>query len=111
MIPGIDFNFGGGRVYTIPPLTLGALEGLQQRFAALQQGAPTDPANVATVLDATHLALRRNYPDLTRDQVAELVDLGNMSEVLIAVLDVAGLHRKAAASGEMPPQPTIPPAG
>jgi hypothetical protein len=111
MIPGIDFDFGGGRVYTIAPLTLGALEGLQKRFTALGQGAPTDPANVATVLDAAHAALKRNYPEITRDEVAELVDLGNMSDVLVAVLDVAGLHRKATISGETPPQQTTPAAG
>ena len=111
MIPGIDFDFGGGRVYTIPPLSLGALEGLQKRFTALGQGAPTDPANVATVLDAAYSALLRNYPDLTRAAVAELVDLGNMNDVLVAVLDVAGLHRKAAISGEIPPQQKTPAAG
>ena len=46
-----------------------------------------------TIVDATHAALKRNYPDLTRADVAELVDLGNMVEVIQSVMDVAGVKR------------------
>lgn len=120
LIAGIEHPFPGGVVLVVPPLSLGALERLQGGVAALQAATATDPKAIKTVVDATHLALQRNYPNITRDEVAELVDLENMLEVISMVMDVAGVRRKAkAAEGnpagpaavattETPPPPTGP---
>lgn len=111
MIPGIDFDFNG-RVLTIPPLTLGALQALRKRLAALRASGLNDPESIGTILDAAHTAIKRNYPEITRDEVGELVDLRNMGDVLVAVMDASGAFRREAALGETTPQPTIPtPAG
>lgn len=92
----------GGVTYVIPPLPLGALEQLQAQGIALDDNI-NSPQQVTTVIDVAHIALRRNYPELTRDQVGELIDLGNMVEVFEAAMDVSGVLRKAledAAQGE-----------
>ena len=94
LIPGILFDFGGGRVLTVPPLALGALELLQERLATAQALPATDPAVVATTIDAAHLALARNYPQITRDEVGELVDIGNMGEVYECLMDIGGVKRR-----------------
>lgn len=102
-IPGITLRLADGD-YVVPPLSLGALEQLQSQIASFT-GNVLDAGQVATVIDATHAALRRNYPDLTRDAVAELIDVGNMVEVFEALMDVSGLKRKAqeSAPGEALP--------
>ncbi|OQS41131.1 hypothetical protein [Chromobacterium haemolyticum] len=82
-----------GKAYVIPPLNLAALEQLQDRLEQFDGGIGKE--SISTVLDATTAALKRNYPDLTRDQVAELVDVANMAEVMEAIMDVSGLKRKA----------------
>lgn len=92
MIKGILLDLGGTR-YEVPPLALGDLERLQDRLGAYQGGL--DAASVGTVLDVAHAALRRNYPELTRERIGELVDLGNMADVFEAVMDVSGLKRRA----------------
>jgi hypothetical protein len=98
MIPGVEYDFGGGRVYTIPPLSLGALQLMQDRLAALPTLNSIDPVAVRTMIESAYLALRRNYPDITTDEVAELVDLGNVGEVYECLLDAAGVKRKAQAA-------------
>lgn len=40
-------------------------------------------------------ALVRNYPDMTREEVAALLDLQNMQEAIACVFDVGGMKRKA----------------
>lgn len=102
-IKGIAVELGG-QTYTIPPIALGALEQLQERIAAFT-GDVTDMRQVATVIDAAHHALRRNYPEMTRDQVADLIDVGNMGDVFQAVMDVSGAARKKgeAQPGEAQP--------
>ena len=105
-IKGIDVDFAG-EVLTIPPLALGDLELLQERLGALQLGA-LDPASIGTVVDATHAALRRNYPDITRDKVASILDLENMADVIESVMDVSGAKRKvneAAKKAASAPSP------
>lgn len=105
LLPGIVFDFGGGQQYTLPPLTLGALQRLQQPLMQLQAAEALAPASLATIAQAVHSSLRRNYPAVTLEQVGELVDVGNMLELVAAVLDVSGIKRKAAAGPNPPAQP------
>jgi len=100
MIKGIKMELGG-TVYVVPPLSLGAIETMQDQISKFQAG--TNLQSVATVIDALFSALSRNYPEMTREQVAKVVDLGDMQEVMEAVMDVGGLKRKAAESGEAQP--------
>ena len=99
-IPGIAFDFGGGQVYIVPPLALGNLQMLQDKLTAMTGVEAMNPASIATVLDATHAALVRNYPDMTREKVGQLVDLGNMFEVIGCVMDVTGAKRKSSEDAE-----------
>lgn len=96
MIKGIDMELGG-RVWTIPPLNLAALEGLEARLQSFTGGL--DAASISLVLDAAYLALKRNYPGLARDEVAEFIDVANMEAVMEAVMDVSGLKRKSLEGG------------
>lgn len=90
--PGIATDLGG-TWYVIPPIALGALEQLQDRIAQFN-GDVTDFSQIATVIDAAFAALKRNYPDITREEVANAIDVGNMAEVFEAIMDVSGLKRK-----------------
>lgn len=99
---GIQVELGNVS-YVVPPLPLGALEVFQDRMSTFTGGM--DPESIRFTIDVAHASLKRNYPDLTRDDVAELIDVGNMQEILDAVLDVSGLKRKAAeaaAAGKAP---------
>lgn len=87
--------------YVLPPLSLGALEQLGDRLKALS-GDFGDPAQIATAIDAAHAALRRNYPDMTREQVAELIGLENVVEVVEGLMDVSGLKRRAEEAAAAP---------
>lgn len=98
-VKGIPVEFADGSTLIVPPLSLGALEQLHDRMVAFN-GDVSDKGQIATVIDAALAALRRNYPELTRDQVAELIDLGNFIRVFDAVMDIAGAKRQAA---EAPP--------
>lgn len=99
--PGIPLTLGGVE-YVVPPIALGALEQLQERIAKVESNS-VNAESAATVIDAATAALRRNYPDITREQVADMIDVGNMVDVFMTVMDVSGLRRKeleAASAGE-----------
>lgn len=93
----------GDEQYRVPPLSLRSVIDLQaqvETLKAMAGGRPTaDQMDV--IVDIVHAALARNYPDLPRDDVGDMVDLSNYREVLGAVLQIAGfVRREGEASGE-----------
>ncbi len=71
-------------------------------------------AIVADAIEVIHSALSRNYPELTIEDVEELVDLGNFSEVFQAVMGVSMLKKKSKLDPQSPSTgssstPTSPP--
>jgi hypothetical protein len=98
-VKGVPFDFGGEKL-VIPPIGLGALEQLQRSISEFK-GDARDSKQLATVIDAAHAALKRNYPEMTREQVGNMIDLGNFIEVFECVMDVSSMRRKAIESGEL----------
>ena len=102
-IKGVPFDFGA-ETLIIPPLSLGSFEQLQERLTETHENA-ISPAYIALVVDTAHAALRRNYPELTRAQVSDMIDVANMQDVMACCMDVSGARRKeaeTAANGEPP---------
>ncbi len=83
---GQEFDFGGRRL-VLAPLTLGDVERLSDRIQKME-AAPL-PESSATAIDIVHASLRRNYPDMKRDEVAGLLDLSNMATAVAAALGVS----------------------
>lgn len=105
-IPGIPVLLDG-REYVIPPITLGALMQVQDKLERISSSNLMAPENVDTIVTVAHASIRRNYPEVTREQLLEMIDVGNLKEVFDAVIDVSGLKRKARdAAGKMTPGET-----
>lgn len=83
---GQPFTLGGVDLI-IPPLSLGALELYGEQLEQIE----TLPrlAQLRLITDVAHAALCRNYPEMTRAQVAELLDLSNANQVHAAVMAAA----------------------
>lgn len=77
----------GDRTLIVPPLSL---RQVQQFLVPLQQlremPSLTAPENIDTMLDVATAAIQRNYPDMTRDQVAEVLDLKNIGPTFRAIM-------------------------
>ena len=86
----------GGETFIIAPLSLGALETLGPAMVEFAAGVN----QTKTSIDIVHAALTRNYPEMTRAQVADLVDVQTMNAVVDAVMGVSGVKKKE--EGEAP---------
>jgi len=89
----------GAEEYRIPPLGFGALKELQSRMSSIQgmTGLPNEE-QMSVVAEIVVLAMKRNYPDITLEEVLDKLDLGNFRAVFDAVLASSGYRR--AESGE-----------
>ena len=102
MIPGLVVAMGG-EDWIVPPLTLGQLRRLMPKVRQLTEiGASMGEAQIAVLIEIVAAALQRNYPEMTPEKVENLLDLGNASVVLNAVLTGSGLKPGGAAMGEAP---------
>ena len=100
MIPGVTIAMGG-RDWLIPPLTLGQLRRLMPKVRQLTEvGICMGEAEIGVLVEIVATALQRNYPDATADTVENLLDLGNASAVLNAVLTGSGLKLRDSRLGE-----------
>jgi len=111
MIPGVAVAMGG-QDWIVPPLTLGQLRRLMPKVRQLTEiGAAMGEAQINVLIDIVTAALQRNYPETTPDRVEDLLDLGNASAVLNAVLTGSGLKPGGPAMGEASAPGTSPGAG
>lgn len=94
----------GGQEWHFAPMPIDLLVRYLPRLEAAQtasaSGSLTALAELLTLVgDMAWEALKRNHPDVTRDQVGgELVDFGNFDVVQQAVLTASGLGPKAPAA-------------
>lgn len=75
-----------GVKWIFAPLPLAAVERFQDE---LNSGN----VPISAIADMSHISLKRNYPEITREYVAEeLIDMANMQDVLATITQVSGLE-------------------
>src|SRR5208282_49465 len=83
----------GGVEYILPSLSVNQAKKHWEKIRGLNDGVTLD--NVMDKhLDAVkviHAALSRNYPDMTAEEVGDLVDLNNMRKLLMIVAATSGI--------------------
>ena len=94
---GIPFLLNGER-RIVPALSLKQFrENLEVLTAKIPDNEPLD-AQVDRFLPVILLAMNRNYPEITLDDLSDWLDLSNFREMFYAVQGASGL--KAIAPGE-----------
>jgi hypothetical protein len=96
MIEGKTVHMAGTD-WTIPPLNFKALRRFREELGAM---SPEALVNSGKVVEIIHAAMLRNYPDLTLEQLEDMLDMGNIMHVTEAVLAISGLVEKQP--GEAP---------
>lgn len=99
-----------GKEFIIPPLNLSRIKKLQDELAILaavpEDAARFEPQQLEATISIIHMALTRNYPDLTREEVEDVIDMGNMARAMLAVMGQSGFKQ-----GEPGPVTAAPPTG
>lgn len=108
LLPGLPVMLGGIE-YAMPSLSVAASRRYWDRIQAMERGDEPDPLGLTVALVAA--CLKRNYPEITEDEVAEHVDMDNVDELGAKCFGRgsfrAWCERMAAASGNpVAPQPS-----
>jgi hypothetical protein len=109
---GFTFNFRGNEPdadgkptgelidieLVVPPLNFDSLKLLQARLQKMGNGPDTD--SMETLVDALEQALARNYRNVPRWLITQTVDVGNMGEMMLALMNVSGLKAREEGGTE-----------
>lgn len=94
----------GGREWIVPALSIGQVRRLGPDIAAVASaGDDLTPELVAGVVKIVKASISRNYPEVTDEQVEELIDLRNFRDIIAAIMGVSGLIQSGEAIGETVP--------
>ena len=99
LLSGVKVSMGG-RDFILPPLTLGSLKRIGSKINTLSKidSIPNEEQTDA-IAQIVLASVNRNYPEITQDELLEMIDLGNLKEIFEAVLGVSGI-KKGESSGE-----------
>lgn len=93
-VPGTEIALGGQK-RVLAPLNVAAVKQYREEIKNVFVGSLP---NIELVSTLAHASLKRNYPDVTPEQVDDWIDYGNMFEVWESLLNISGL---AVSAGNM----------
>lgn len=93
LLSGVKVSMGG-REFTLPPLTLGSLKRIGNKISTLTNidSIPNEEQTDA-ICQIVLASVNRNYPEITQDELLEMIDLGNLKDIFEAVLGVSGIGK------------------
>lgn len=99
MIDGVVVRLSG-KEYMVPPMSFKSAGALKDRIQLVMDGSSDfmSEAYVDAIFDIYLAAIQRNYPDMTRERLQEIVDLGNFD-----AMTVAAFGRGVIVKGESAP--------
>lgn len=83
-IEGTEVKMGGD-TYIVPRLNIALFKRYKARLAVLRN-ATNDDERVEVMLEVITAALKRNYPDITQEEVEDLVEVGDKMLQLVGVV-------------------------
>lgn len=99
-----------GALRIVPALGFKQLRELQPKIQQMQKmdvGIVMSEEALDVFIDIVHAALSRNYPNMSKAEVEDGLDLGSVHDILPLVLRRSGFTRKELSPGEaMTPSPS-----
>lgn len=92
MIDGITINLGG-KDYIIPPLNFKALKNIQADIEGLSkkdEGAFVSSEKIKNIINIIYFAMLRNYPEITKEEIEDFVDVKNSKVIIETILEASG---------------------
>lgn len=75
----------GDKTFIVPPLSLRSAKELLPRLNGIKLGVLPSADDIDTMVDVVLAAIKRNYPDIERDALLDLLDLANVGVAFRAI--------------------------
>lgn len=92
-----------GKEWIIPALNLSAIKRLRTKIdslASIAMSVNITDEQIDTFVEIIHTALVRNYPDVTIEDVCNMVTFANVTPIISAVMGVSGFIASGGAKAD-----------
>jgi len=82
-----------GKEWIIPALNFSALRRLRPQIETLSEvslSANLSGEQIDIIISVIHSAVVRNYPDITKENIEEMITLANIRPIINAVMGISG---------------------
>lgn len=104
LIKGVTVTLGRND-YVIPPLNFRMLQEMGDQIAIVNAGGSyiKDVQTRDAFIEVIYASIKRNYPNVSRDEVIDGLDVTNAREAMLSLLGISGFERKEVTTGEGTP--------
>jgi hypothetical protein len=83
----------GDHEYVLPSLSVKQAKKLWPQIIKINEGITTEnlPERYDIIVETIHAALSRNYPDLKIEDLQDVVDMGNIRYLQLAIMGQSGM--------------------
>lgn len=89
----VEFNLDRADDLVLPPLNFRSLKQYGKQLETFTLGK-ADLESIDLVAVLAFESAKRNYPDITKEKLEDLIDVGNMTQIMDALMDVSNLKAK-----------------
>jgi hypothetical protein len=89
----------GEKEYTVPALNFKRVRTVQkllEEIGTVNVGQILTDKQLDMMIEITHIGIQRNYPEMTKEELEENLDLNNIFDVVQAVTGQTGLKKRIA---------------
>lgn len=101
---GVDVVIGK-HIYVAPPMTLRTIRTMYPKIGSLSDPNLPKEASFDILSELVYVALKRNYPAITKDEIEDGIDAKSIGEVMQAILEASGLTRGNVTAATEQPTP------
>ena len=101
MIDGKPIKIGE-KEYVVPALSFAQVRksrNLLDKIGKIPEEQELTEEHLDMMREITHMGLQRNYPDITKEELEEILDLDNIYDVMEAITGASNLKEKLKRSG------------
>jgi len=87
----------GDKDYVVPALTIKQIRTLKsdiQELRQLKDAVNIEDEKLDKMISVIYAAISRNYPDITREELENNLDMNNIQDVILIILGASGIVEK-----------------
>ncbi len=89
------------RTFTLSPLTLGDLRRLEPTLLRAEQKIASGFGSMLSLVPVIHASISKLHPETALEELEEILDLNNSTEVFDRVHEASGLKRQSSEASQL----------
>ena len=92
----------GDEFFKVAPMSFGRLKVVIPLLTDMRTKVGVQTDAMDTMIQVVHIAVSRNYPGITSEEIGDKLDIRNAQEVVTRIVEISGMKRGEPEGGKTP---------